>query len=81
MPVMGRASPKQPQSFTGSQKAIHTVTSVISTMKQSATREVSRRWMAKSSSRPRVNSIADRPTDVASVSQSGTRPPKCNAVA
>ena len=81
LPVMGSASPKQPQSFTGSQKAIHTVTSVISIMKHSATREVRRRWMAKSSSKPRVNSIADRPTEADSVSQSGSRCPMCRAVA
>ena len=61
------ASPKHPQSFTGSATAIHTVIIVITAMKASTSRLTMRRLMAKSRKMPRQNSTAERRTDAESV--------------
>ena len=66
------ASPKQPQSSMGLATKSQSVTSVITTMKTSVSRDAKRRWIAKSRKIPRQNSKAESPTDEASVSQSGT---------
>ena len=66
------ASPKHPQSETGSAMAVHTVMAVITTMKSSITADVALRLMAKSMNMPNENSIADSAIDEHSVSQSGT---------
>ena len=48
-PLVSRmASPKQPQSFTGLAKYIHTVMSVIMPIKPNSSFETKRRCMAKS---------------------------------
>ena len=69
------ASPKQPQSFTGFQMAIHSVTMVIRAMNSSSRRDVSLRRMAKSMRMPSANSTAGNATPMPSVSQSGSSPP------
>ena len=66
------ASPKQPQSFTGSATYIHTVTAVITTMSAASTFDTARRLMANITSTPSVNSIAASATAPHRVSQSGT---------
>ena len=73
--VRRNASPKQPQSFTGLNSAIHTVMRVITAM--NATRIFDTRWrrMANKTNTPRLNSSADSATDARSVTMSGTMPP------
>ena len=65
------ASPKHPQSETGSAMAIHTVIAVIAIMKSSIAADVALRLMAKSMNMPSENSTADSAIDEHSVSQSG----------
>lgn len=68
------ASPKHPQSFTGSATTSHRVTSVMQPIKSKDKRAVRRRRMAQSNRTPMTNSTADSRMLAQSVIQSGTRP-------
>ena len=65
--VSFNASPKHPQSFTGSAIAIHTVMAVITVMKASISLDTSLRRMAKSRRIPSDSSTAACSTEALSV--------------
>ena len=66
------ASPKQPQSLTGSAMYIHTVTAVMTTMNSSVSLAVTLLLIAVSMNAPSVNSTMLSDTDIRSVSISGS---------
>ena len=70
--VRVKASPKHPQSFTGSAMYIHTVISVITAIKASVSLDVNWRFMANSKNTPRANSMAARATAAERVVHCGT---------
>ena len=70
--VSTSASPKHPQSVTGSSIASQSVSSVISVISTTRIFETSLRLMANNRQMPNRNSVAERMTDEASVPKSGT---------
>ena len=72
--VKCKASPKQPQSFTGFATTNHTVISVMMLMKTTINLEMSLRWMAKSRKMPIQNSTAASKTAIINSIQSGRKP-------
>ena len=70
--VSTKASPKHPQSLTGSSMASQSVMSVITTITQRVTLDTNRLRMAKSRQMPMTNSAADSRTEAESVTKSGT---------
>ena len=66
------ASPKHPQSVTGSDMASQSVKSVMMIMITSTAFDTSRLRMAKSRQIPRKNSTVESSTEAASVIRSGT---------
>ena len=73
------ASPKHPQSSTGSAMYIHTVRHVITTITPSTIFVTSRLLMANSNSTPNTNSIVDRAIAMPSSTQSAIIPPMPSA--
>ena len=72
--VSTSASPKHPQSVTGSSIASQSVSSVITIISTTRIFETSLRLMANNRQMPSRNSVAERMTDEARVPKSGTRP-------
>ena len=74
------ASPKHPQSLTGSATASHSVSGVITSITSNTSRDTSRRRMANIRQMPNTNSTADNSTDAPSVTKSGSVLPNPIAV-
>ena len=68
------ASPKQPQSFTGSATNIHSVSTVIAVIKASVMRDTTCRRTANSMNTPNANSNAPKAIATPTSAQSGSNP-------
>ena len=77
--VRWMVSPKQPQSCIGLLTVSQRVTSVITTIMIRDILLASRRRIASKSITPKVNSIADSPTDKINCAQSGIYADNCTA--